>query len=154
MYKPREHSDLGELSADTASSLGPELPPHTLKSKRNYPHCFRVSTQYVRGLRPQTGFLKRPIGVLHLVPFTAELQKAVTQTLVGILAPYILSTGSKTKGVVSFGVECIKTSHLENLLANITGNCLMKLLRFRMHCLEERSYCTTWAFTIFLTSKR
>ncbi len=24
MYKPREHSDLGELSADTASPSGPE----------------------------------------------------------------------------------------------------------------------------------
>ena len=60
-----------------------------------------MSTQNVGGLGPQTGILKRPIGVLHqtvpgwrktfifftnLVPFAAELQKAVTKTLVWVLA--------------------------------------------------------------------
>ncbi len=29
---------------------------NTLNSKRNYTHCFRVSTQNVVGLRPQPGF--------------------------------------------------------------------------------------------------
>ncbi len=54
----------------------------------------------IKSLMNHLGFFHKPSTVCCGTP------KDSLQTMVGVLAPYILSTGPKTKCIVSFGVEC------------------------------------------------